>query len=126
VRERVRQLVAAVSLLLLPASWTLGLAVALHVADGHRDAPHSDAEPRGLALAFHGHSHGEGTPAHEHPVLQTAPASLTVRMAGMPAAVAGSLTALVDSHAPARRFVALADPAHDPPRRPPAPLHLRI
>lgn len=117
-----------VSLLLLPASWTLGLAVALHVADGHHDAAlgdDRDAEPRGIALAFHGHSHDAGTPAHDHPVVRSGAVSATTRVVP-PVVTSVGQAALVDTYATARRLVALADSAHDPPRRPPAPLPLRI
>jgi hypothetical protein len=125
VRKRVTQLVAAASLLLLAMCWTLGIAVALHVADGHHEVPHGHTESRGLALAFHGHSHDESTPAHEHPVLRNRAVSAATRIAA-PALTSFGIEAVVGLSAASRRFVALADPAHPPPRRPLAPLQLRI
>jgi len=61
-RSRKWSAVTALVAMMLP--WSAAVALALHEAEDHHVAAHSD-----LVAVLHGHEHAAGTPAHDHSLL---------------------------------------------------------
>ena len=104
------------TLLALVSSSAIGWAVVFHLAtDDHHGggSSHHDGAV-GLDMVLHGHAHGEGTPAHGHPLLTSAAAPIPGKLLLLMGAMVGDAPEVVAPATPGR-LLWQSGSTHDPP-----------
>jgi len=112
-----KRALAVATLLALASSSAVGWAVAFHLAtdDHHRGGSSDHDDIAGLDMVLHGHAHGEGTPAHGHPLLTRVAAPIPGKLLLSIGVMVGDAPEVVVAATSGRRPLSLRGPTHDPP-----------
>jgi len=107
------------TLLALASSSAVSWAVAFHLAseDHHLGGSSHQDGVAGLDMVVHGHAHGEGIPAHGHPLVTSVAAPIPGKLLLLIGAMVGDAPEVVAAAASGRRPLSPRGPTHDPPLR---------